>query len=153
MWYFNYCHCCAGTFCHIITDDYLRAQYLSGCTRGILGHSIIRFVCEGQSGSISLQEAWMMASCFELISVGQQGLCWSGLEGCQWMATVFVVVNLLQVELCMEFAVVGVAGVSVAGETAVGCLTAWVAGADVDVVGATLSMLDVSGLTASRWHS
>ena len=39
----------------------------------------------------------------------------------------------------------GAAGVDVAGATAVGGLTAWVAGA-----GATLPMLDVSSLTASR---
>ena len=43
----------------------------------------------------------------------------------------------------------GAAGVSVVGATAVGGLTAWVAGADVDAVGAILPMLDVSGLTAS----
>ena len=43
----------------------------------------------------------------------------------------------------------GAAGVGVVGATAVGSLTAWVAGADVDEAGATLPMLDVSGLTAS----
>ena len=41
-----------------------------------------------------------------------------------------------------------VAGVGVAGATA-GCVTAWVAGAGVDVVGATSLMADVSALTAS----
>ena len=60
---------------------------------------------EGQSGFISLQEAWMVASCFELIGIGQLGLCWSGSEGFQWMVSVFIVVNVLQAELCMEFAV------------------------------------------------
>ena len=44
----------------------------------------------------------------------------------------------------------GVAGVGVVGVTAVDSLTAWVAGADVDAAGATLPMLDLSGLTASR---
>ena len=43
----------------------------------------------------------------------------------------------------------GVAGVGIAGATAVGNLTAWVAGADVDADGTTSPMLDVSGLTAS----
>ena len=43
----------------------------------------------------------------------------------------------------------GVAGVGIVSATAVGGLTAWVAGTDVDVVGATLPMLDVSGLTTS----
>ena len=47
----------------------------------------------------------------------------------------------------------GAAGVGVVGATAVSSFTAWVTGADVDAVGATLPMLDVSGLTASRWHS
>ena len=44
----------------------------------------------------------------------------------------------------------GTAGVGVVGATAFGSLTAWVAGADVDAAGATLPMLDVSGLTVSR---
>ena len=44
----------------------------------------------------------------------------------------------------------GAAGVSVAGATAVGGLTIWVAGANADAAGATLPMLNVSGLTASR---
>ena len=44
---------------------------------------------------------------------------------------------------------VGAAGVGVAGVTSLSNLTAWVAGADVDAAGATLPMLDVSGLTAS----
>ena len=44
----------------------------------------------------------------------------------------------------------GTAGVGVAGATAVGDLTAWVAGADVDAASATSPMLDVPGLTASR---
>ena len=43
----------------------------------------------------------------------------------------------------------GAAGVGVADSTAVGSLTVWVAGADVDTAGATSPMLDVSGLTAS----
>ena len=43
----------------------------------------------------------------------------------------------------------GAATVGVVGATAVGSLTAWVAGADVDATGATLPMLDVSGLTSS----
>ena len=47
----------------------------------------------------------------------------------------------------------GAAGVGVVGATVVGSLTAWVAGADVDAASATLPMLDVSGLTASQWHS
>ena len=47
----------------------------------------------------------------------------------------------------------GAAGVGVVGAIAVGSLTAWVAGADVDVAGATSARLDVSGLTASGWHS
>ena len=47
----------------------------------------------------------------------------------------------------------GVATVGVVGVTAVGSLSAWVAGADVDAAGATLPILDVSGLTASRWCS
>ena len=42
----------------------------------------------------------------------------------------------------------GAAGVGVVDATAVGSLTAWAAGADVDAAGATLPMLDVSGLTA-----
>ena len=42
------------------------------------------------------------------------------------------------------------AGVGIVGATAVGSLTGWVAGADVDVADAALPMLDVSGLTASR---
>ena len=42
------------------------------------------------------------------------------------------------------------AGVIVVGVTAVGGLTTWVAGADVDAASATLPMLNVSGLTASR---
>ena len=37
----------------------------------------------------------MVASCFELISVGQQEWFWSGSEGLQWMASVFIVVNVL----------------------------------------------------------
>ena len=41
----------------------------------------------------------------ELIGVGQQGLCQSGSEELQWMASVFIVANILKVELCMEFAV------------------------------------------------
>ena len=41
------------------------------------------------------------------------------------------------------------AGVGVAGAIAIGSLTAWVAGADIDAEGATSPMLDVSGLTAS----
>ena len=45
----------------------------------------------------------------------------------------------------------GSAGVGVAGATAVGSLATWVAGADVDAPGATSPMLDVSGLTTSRW--
>ena len=44
---------------------------------------------------------------------------------------------------------VGAAAVDVVGTTAVGSLTVRVAGADVDAAGATLPMLDVSGLTAS----
>ena len=43
----------------------------------------------------------------------------------------------------------GAAGVGVAGATAVGSLTTWVAGADVDAAATTLPLLDVSGLTAS----
>ena len=43
----------------------------------------------------------------------------------------------------------GEAGVGVAGATAVGSLTARMAGGDTDAAGATLPMLDVSGLTAS----
>ena len=43
----------------------------------------------------------------------------------------------------------GAAGVGIVGVTAVDGLTAWVAGADVDAAGATVPMLDVSGLTAS----
>ena len=43
----------------------------------------------------------------------------------------------------------GAAGVGVASATAVGSLTTWVAGADVDAAGATLPMLDASGLTTS----
>ena len=42
----------------------------------------------------------------------------------------------------------GATGVGVAGATVVCSLTTWVAGADVDAAGATLPMLDVSGLTA-----
>ena len=44
---------------------------------------------------------------------------------------------------------VGAAGVGVVCATAVGGLTAWVAGADVDAAGATSPMFDVSGLTVS----
>ena len=47
----------------------------------------------------------MVASCFELIGIGQQGLHQSGSEKLRWMASVFVVANVLQVELCTEFAV------------------------------------------------
>ena len=43
----------------------------------------------------------------------------------------------------------GAAGVGVVGATAVGGLTAWVAGADVDAAGAISPMLDVSRSTAS----
>ena len=43
----------------------------------------------------------------------------------------------------------GAAGIGVVGATAVGGLTAWVVGADLDVAGATSPMLDVFGLTAS----
>ena len=42
------------------------------------------------------------------------------------------------------------AGVGVVGATAVDGLTAWMTGADVDSAGATLPMLDVSGLAAFR---
>ena len=42
------------------------------------------------------------------------------------------------------------AGLCVAGATAVGSLTVWVAGADEDAAGTTSPMLDVSGLTTSR---
>ena len=44
----------------------------------------------------------------------------------------------------------GAADVGVVGVAAVGSLTAWVAGADVDAAGTTLAMLGVAGLTASR---
>ena len=44
---------------------------------------------------------------------------------------------------------VGAAGIGVVGTTAVGNLTTWMAGADVDATGATSPMLDVSGMTAS----
>ena len=44
----------------------------------------------------------------------------------------------------------GAAGVGVVDATAVGGLNAWVAGADADVAGTTLPMLDASGLTAPR---
>ena len=44
----------------------------------------------------------------------------------------------------------GAAGVGVAGATAVGGFTAWVAGANVVAAGDTSPMLDVSGLTAFR---
>ena len=47
----------------------------------------------------------------------------------------------------------GAAGVGDVGATAVGSITAWVEGADVDAAGATSPMLDVSGLIASKWHS
>ena len=43
----------------------------------------------------------------------------------------------------------GASDVGFMGTAAVGSLTAWVAGADVDAADATLPMLDVSGLTAS----
>ena len=43
----------------------------------------------------------------------------------------------------------GAAGIGVGGATAIGDLTACVAGADMDAVGATLAMLYVFGLTAS----
>ena len=43
----------------------------------------------------------------------------------------------------------GVYSVGVAGATAAGGLTAWVAEADVDAAPSTLPMLDVSGLTVS----
>ena len=43
----------------------------------------------------------------------------------------------------------GAAGICVVGVTAVGSLTAWVAGTDVHAAGATLPMLGVSGFTAS----
>ena len=43
----------------------------------------------------------------------------------------------------------GAAGVGVAGATAVGGVSAWVAGAHVDATGATSPMLDVSGSKAS----
>ena len=79
MYYFNYYHCCAGTLCHIIMHG-LRVQNFSSCARGILGHVIIRSICKGQSRCIYLQEAWMVVTCFELIGVGQQGLCQSGFE-------------------------------------------------------------------------
>ena len=67
------------------------------------------------------------------------------------MASAFVMVNILQVEpwcgVCSVAA--DAAGVGVVGAIAVGSLTAWLAGADVDVACATSPMLDVSGLTAS----
>ena len=44
----------------------------------------------------------------------------------------------------------GATSVIVVGATAVGSLTAWVAGADADAAGATSPMLDVSGFTVSR---
>ena len=66
------------------------------------------------------------------------------------MTSVFIVANVLQVELCGVCGVAaGVASVGVAGATAVGSFTAWVAGVDVDAAAAISSMLDVSGLTAS----
>ena len=61
------------------------------------------------------------------------------------MASVFVVVNVLQVELCMGFAVYLLVQL---------VLVLWVqqllVGADADAAGATLPMFDVSGLTASE---
>ena len=48
---------------------------------------------------------------------------------------------------------VNAAGIDVVGAAAVDSLTAWVAGADVDAAGATLPMLDISGVTASAGHS
>ena len=94
----------------------------------------------------------MVASCFELIGIGQQGLCHSGCRGapvdgicvCCGKHTVGRALH----GVCSVAA--GAAGVGVAGATAVGDLTTWVAGAGVDAAGATLPMLDVSGLTASK---
>ena len=66
------------------------------------------------------------------------------------MTSVFIVANVLQVELCEVCGVAaGAASVGVAGATAVGSFTAWVAGADVDAAVATSPMLDESGLTVS----
>ena len=94
----------------------------------------------------------MVASCFELIGIGKQGLCWSGLEELQWMESVFILS-----ECTVGRALHGVcsvaAGVGVVGETAVDSLTARVAGPDAEAAGATSPMFDVSGLTASRWCS
>ena len=43
----------------------------------------------------------------------------------------------------------GAAGVGIVDATAIGSLTAWMAGADADAAVATSPMLDVPGLTAS----
>ena len=87
-----------------------------------------------------------MASWFKLISTGQ-----SGLEGLQWMAPVFLckcTAGRALHGVCSVAA--GAASVDVVGATAVGSLSAWVVGADMDAAaGATSPMLDVSGLTAS----
>ena len=83
--------------------------------------------------------------------MGQQGLCQSGSEELQWMASV---VHCGKCTKCGAFhgicdVATSAASVGVVGATAVGSHTAWVAGTDVDAAGATSPMLDVSGLTAS----
>ena len=94
----------------------------------------------------------MVASCFELIGVQQQELCQTGSEELQWMASVChcgkcTTGRTLHGVISIA---AGAAGVGVAGATAVGGLSAWVAGADVDAAGATSPMLEISGLTPSR---
>ena len=49
--------------------------------------------------------------------------------------------------------IVATGAAGVVGATAVNGLATWVAGADADATGATSPLLDVSGLTASGWHS
>ena len=136
---------CVGALEHPVTSSQLTFSdtVLQQFARGVLDHGIIWVIYRGWSRSTSLQETRMVASCFRLIGVGQQGLCHSGSVGLQWVASALVE-SMLQVVVCMEYA----AGVGVAGATA-GGLTAWVAGAGADVVGATSPMADVSGLTAS----
>ena len=153
MCYFNDCHCCADTFCHtsqMISKGYSTSVVAPG---GNLGHGAIRFICEGQSRSVSLQKVWMVASCFKLISVNSWGCvsqAWRApVDGICVHCATHTADRTLHGFCSIDS---GAADVVVLGATAVGSFTSWV-GADVDAAGATSPMMDVSGLTASGLHS
>ena len=93
----------------------------------------------------------MVVSWFELISMGQLGLCQLSLGQLQWTVSAFIMMD--SVGSGFHGVYDAAAGAAGAGVTGFVDLTYMVAGMYVDIVGATTPVMGASGLMASKWHS